>query len=47
MGHDLTIRLPQESAGADGRGEDWDPDWVAVTQDHFQPARRRERDPAA
>src|SRR5216683_1752230 len=40
MGHDLTIppagKIMREQMGAD---KIWDPDRVAVTQDHFQPAK--------
>src|SRR4029077_5680855 len=40
MGHDLTIppagRIMREQMGAE---KIWDPDRVAVTQDHFQPAK--------
>src|SRR5258706_13126632 len=40
MGHDLTIppagKIMREQMGAE---KIWDPDRVAVTQDHFQPAK--------
>src|SRR5437870_8374062 len=40
MGHDLTIppagKIMREQVGAE---KIWDPDRVAVTQDHFQPAK--------